>query len=77
MLAVDVNGNGRRDENEPVIRNSFEPFGDLGCDALASADEDGYDAVANPDPAGDDYDWYRNPTGTEGNWMRQLTSLRT
>lgn len=68
-LAVDVNGNGRRDEHEPVLRNSWEPYADLGCDGAASPDEPGYDAATNPDPAGDDYDWYRNPTGTEGNWL--------
>ena len=73
MLAVDVNGNGRRDADEPVLRNLYEPFDDVGCDATASADEPGYDPVTNPDPAGDDYDWYRNPTGTEGNWMHDCT----
>jgi len=69
MLAVDVNGNGRRDADEPVVRNPGEPFEDLGCDGVASEDEPAFDALRNPDPAGDDYDWYRNPTGTEGNWL--------
>jgi hypothetical protein len=67
--AVDVNGNGRRDRGEPVIRNTWEPFRDVGVDGLASPDEPGYDPVTNPDPAGDDYDWYHNPLGTEGNWL--------
>ncbi len=67
--AVDVNGNGRRDLNEPVIRNMYEPYRDHGCDAVPSVDEPGYDAEANPDPDGDDYDWYRNPNGTEGNFL--------
>ncbi len=69
VLAVDLDGNGRRDTYEPVIRNMYEPYGDVGCDSVPSSSEPGYDPVANPDPAGDDYDWYRNPLGTEGNWM--------
>ena len=68
-LAVDVNGNGVRDLHEPVIRNLSEPYDDVGCDGISSADEVGYDAVQNPDPASDDYDWYRNPTGREGNFV--------
>ncbi len=67
--AVDVNGNGKRDLNEPVIRDMWEPFDDVGCDGMASADEPGYDPETNPDPHSDDYDWYRNPNGTEGNWL--------
>lgn len=69
VFAVDLDGNGRRDTYEPVVRNMYEPFGDIGCDGVPSTDEPGYDAITAPDPAGDDYDWYRNPTGTEGNWM--------
>lgn len=69
VLAVDLNGNGRRDLYEPVIRNVSEPYDDVGCDGVASADEPGYDPIHRPDPAGDDYDWYENPLGTEGNWM--------
>ena len=69
LLVVDLNGNGRRDIHEPVIRQMSEPYADLGCDGVASANEPGYDAITQPDPAGDDYDWYRNPTGTEGNWL--------
>jgi len=67
--AVDVNGNGVRDFGEPVIRNSHEPYEDVGEDGLADEDEEGYDAVTRPDPAGDNYDYYVNPTGTEGNWL--------
>lgn len=67
--AVDVDGNGRRDLHEPVIRNMYEPYRDHGCDAVASPDEPGYDAETNPDPHGDDYDWYRNPNGTESNFV--------
>jgi S-formylglutathione hydrolase FrmB len=67
LLAVDVDGNGRRDSGEPVITNAFEPFADVGADGVASADEPGYDPVTNPDPAGDDFHALRNPRGTEGN----------
>lgn len=67
--AVDVNGNGVRDPGEPVIRNFFEPFEDVGPDGLASVDEPGFDPVTAPDPAGDDYDPVSNPFGAEGNWM--------
>ncbi len=68
LLAVDVNGNGKRDSGEPVIVQSAEPFKDVGTDGLADADEPGYDPVINPDPNGDDYHYLWNPTGTENNW---------
>lgn len=68
VLAVDVNGNGRRDSGEPVITMGREPFEDVGTDGVPDASEVGYDPVTNPDPAGDDYHWLKNPTGTEGNW---------
>ena len=67
LLAVDLNGNGRRDAGEPVITNAYEPFADVGADGIASQDEPGYDPVTNPDPAKDDYHYLRNPLGTEGN----------
>ncbi len=67
-LAVDRNGNGRRDPGEPVVRNFSEPFRDVGADGRASADEPGFDARTNPDPAGDDYDREYNPAGAEGNF---------
>lgn len=70
--AVDVNGNGVRDPGEPVIRNFFEPFEDVGADGLASVDEPGYDPVSAPDPSGDDYDPLSNPLGAEGNWVYDL-----
>jgi S-formylglutathione hydrolase FrmB len=70
FLAVDINGNGRRDPGEPLPRNLHEPYEDVGLDGVASVDEEGYDAVTNPDPAGDDYDFQFNPTGTERNWHR-------
>ncbi|MBK9030658.1 MAG: hypothetical protein IPL61_04855 [Myxococcales bacterium] len=72
LLAVDVNGNGRRDPGEPVITDPFEPFADVGVDGVPSSAEPGYDPVTNPDPAGDDYHALRNPRGTEGDRDRQV-----
>ena len=68
LLAVDLNGNGKRDAGEPVITDAYEPFSDIGTDGLADKDEPGYDPVTvNPDPNHDDYHWQRNPLGTENN----------
>ena len=67
VLAVDLNGNGKRDSGEPVLSQPYEPFSDVGSDGLADVDEPGYDPVTNPDPDGDDYHYLRNPAGTEGN----------
>jgi len=64
-LAVDYNGNGKRDELEPLIRAGHEPWDDWGTDGTPSAMEPGYGA-GDLDPAGDDYDPQYNPTGTEG-----------
>lgn len=64
-LAVDYNGNGKRDELEPVIRSGHETWDDWGTDGTPSAMETGY-GPDNQDPAGDDYDPQYNPTGTEG-----------
>jgi hypothetical protein len=71
-LAVDLNKNGVRDENEPVIRSGHEPWTDTGTDGLLDVNEPGYDAVNNPDPNGDDYDPYINPTGTEGDHRYEM-----
>ncbi len=68
MLAVDVNGNGKRDSGEPVVLQGAEPYRDVGTDGLADKDEPGYDPVKNPDPNHDDFHWRHNPAGTEGNW---------
>ena len=68
LLAVDVNGNGKRDSGEPVLVQGNEPFDDVGIDGVADANEPGYDPVSNPDPNGDDYHYLWNPTGTENNW---------
>ena len=67
LLAVDLDGNGKRDAGEPVVTNAFEPFGDVGTDGKADKDEPGYNAQTNPDPAKDNYHYLRNPLGTEGN----------
>jgi len=71
-LAVDYNGNGQRDELEPIIRAAHEPWSDVGTDGKASVDEAGYMVGVNEDPAGDDYDPQYNPTGTESNYRYEL-----
>ncbi len=71
-LAVDLNGNGVRDANEPILRHGHEPWSDTGVDGLADKDEPGYDPVSNPDPDQDDYDFQRNPGGTEGDHRYQV-----
>ncbi|MEE2645339.1 MAG: hypothetical protein VYD19_10435 [Myxococcota bacterium] len=71
-LAVDLNDNGRRDLHEPVLRNLYEPFEDVGCDQRPSSEEEGYDPILNPDPSGDDYHWFYRPEGTEGNTLFDL-----
>ena len=71
-LAVDYNGNGIRDENEPIIRAGHEKWYDVGVDGLASKDEPGYEPGVNEDPNGDDYHPQFNPSGTEGDGRYQL-----
>jgi len=71
LLAVDVNGNGKRDSGEPIIVQ-HEPWQDVGADGMASKDEPGYDPVTNPDPSGDDFHYLWNPMGTEGNWRYDM-----
>lgn len=66
-LAVDYNGNGVRDEMEPIVRAGREPWADDGTDGIPSSKEPGYQAGVNDDPAGDDFNAQYNPTGTEGN----------
>jgi len=65
-LAVDYNGNGVRDELEPLIRAGRERWDDVGEDGLSSTQEPGYAPGVNDDPAGDDYNAQYNPSGTEG-----------
>jgi hypothetical protein len=64
-LAVDLNGNGVRDQGEPVIRQGEEPYSDTGTDGIPDSAEPGYDPATNPDPDQDDYDFQLNPGGTE------------
>ena len=64
-LAVDYNGNGVRDEMEPIIRSGHERWFDTGADGKASKDEAGYAPGVDEDPAGDDYNAQYNPGGTE------------
>ena len=66
-LAVDLNKNGVRDQNEPIIRDGHETWSDTGLDGLLDAQEPGYDPMTNPDPNQDDYDFQVNPNGAEGN----------
>ncbi len=75
-LAVDINGNGRRDFGEPIIKNAHERFDDVGSDGCADAYEDGKGGCGTTasssavDPNGDNYDADKNPNGTENNWLR-------
>ncbi len=82
-LAIDLNGNGRRDYNEPIVQQGHEPFQDVGADGCPDAFEDGKGGcVTNPalspfasgkaDPNGDNYDPATNPKGTEGNYVYDL-----
>ncbi|NUP07327.1 MAG: hypothetical protein HOW73_14850 [Polyangiaceae bacterium] len=71
-LAVDYNGNGVRDELEPLILSGHEPWIDAGEDGLTSVDEAGYASGTNDDPEGDDYDAQYNPRGTERDYHYQL-----
>lgn len=70
-LAVDYNGNGQRDEMEPIIRAGHEPWKDFGTDGKPSVLEPGYQAGVNEDPAGDDFHVQYNPSGTEGDFRWQ------
>ncbi len=74
LLAVDLNGNGKRDIAEPVFLNARERFEDVGVDGCPSVREDGQGGclakgapAAKGDPNGDDFHWWDNAGGTEGN----------
>ncbi len=71
-LAVDYNGNGVRDELEPIIQSGREPWVDTGEDGELSVDEQGYQVGVNEDPVGDDYQLQYNPGGTERNYRYEL-----
>ena len=79
-LAIDINGNGRRDYNEPLLKQGHEPFQDVGVDGCPDSLEDGkggcttadkspFAVMGVADPNGDNYDPVKNPGGTEGNWI--------
>jgi len=70
-LAVDYNGNGVRDELEPIIQAGHEPWLDYGTDGIPSSQEPGYVAGVNDDPNGDDYNPQYNPSGTENDHRYQ------
>ena len=58
LIAVDLNGNGRRDYGEPVIINNEERFRDCGSDGACDGEAGDTD---------DNWEPLTNPTGTEGN----------
>jgi hypothetical protein len=75
LLAVDYNGNGKRDFGEPVVVNAMERYQDVGVDGCADAFEDGKGgclATARTDgavdPNHDNFDLDTNPLGTEKNF---------
>lgn len=80
-LAIDLNGNGRRDLHEPLLLQATEPFDDVGADGCPDPLEDGKGGctteglspykTGNKDPNGDDYDAKTNPAGTEGDGLYQ------
>lgn len=75
LLAVDFNGNGRRDYGEPIINNGRERFDDVGADGCDDRFEDGKGgclttpSAQGSDPNGDNYDLDANPAGTEQDWV--------
>lgn len=77
-LALDLNGNGKRDYHEPVLIFSRERFEDVGEDGCPDEREDGKGGCCPDgvlwcagegveDPNGDNFDLLKNPLGTEGN----------
>ena len=77
-LAIDLNGNGRRDLNEPLLEQATEPYDDVGVDGCPDPLEDGKGGcttealspykTGTKDPNGDNYDAKTNPGGTEGDY---------
>lgn len=77
-LALDINGNGRRDYHEPLLINGRERFEDTGADGCPDAREDGKGGCCAAgvtgcatagvaDPNGDNFHFDDNPLGTENN----------
>jgi len=76
VVAVDLNGNGRRDYHEPVVsRNNMERFQDTGTDGCWNEDEDGQGGCTGggdgADPNRDDFAVPGNPLAAEGDGWRQ------
>lgn len=77
VLAVDVNGNGKRDYGEPIVAMSRERFSDVGKDGCTNDREDGKGGCVaegqkgadGEDPNGDDYHPLKNPNGQENNMV--------
>lgn len=73
ILAVDLNGNGKRDFHEPLVINGVERFEDVGADGCPDAYEDGQGGCQEePDPSaedpnGDNFHWLDRPHGAELN----------
>ncbi|MBX7114636.1 MAG: hypothetical protein K1X64_09955 [Myxococcaceae bacterium] len=77
-LAIDFNGNGRRDYGEPLLNNGQERFDDVGVDGCADANEDGHGGCLTTARATvedfnhDNFDMETNPFGTENDWKREV-----
>jgi len=78
MLAVDYNGNGKRDYGEPVAINAYERYDDTGTDGCTDQYEDGNGGClkvarkdAATDPNNDNFDLINNPSGTENDYWRE------
>ncbi|HNZ03273.1 MAG TPA: hypothetical protein PKK50_03955 [Myxococcota bacterium] len=74
FMAVDYNGNGKRDLGEPVVFNLGERWDDVGVDGCPNEFEDGNGGCnetasgsADVDANGDDWDLMTNNQGTENN----------
>ena len=69
LVAVDFNGNGKRDYHEPIVINATERFDDVGNDGCADDMEDGAGGCqgggSGDDPNGDNHQIPGNPHGTE------------
>jgi hypothetical protein len=59
LLAIDLNGNRRRDYGEPIVINNQERFEDCGVDGICNGNDG--------DTDDDDWDPLTNPDGTERN----------
>ena len=74
-LAVDYNGNGKRDYHEPIIVNNKERFQDVGADGCADADEDGAGGCGGGgeggDPNADNFYLPEQAFGSEGDFRWQ------